>query len=277
LIHQVIFPGCEAVVEEGCVVRRFLWMFAVLAVCLTSFLATGQAKKDSQGAAATRKKLKKKISVDYKDTRLKDVASDIQKQFDNKLSIKIDNEGGVSNNLTITFSAEDKPLEVIFDEMFSKNQLGYIVISDAKDRRDGFIFIKKGKQRGYEAGDEPEKAAKDKPEKPAKDGDDPKKDKPAKDKADSDKPSKDKPARDKASKEKAGKDKVGKEKPKKDGDDDDVDKAEQQAASKLKLAKMLQKDGLLKKAKIRFQDIIKDFPKTKAAEEARAILKKLDE
>jgi hypothetical protein len=266
---------------EDRAVRRFLWTFAVLAVCLTSFLASGQGKKASQGAAATRKKLKTKISVEYKDTRLKDVATDIQKQLDNKISIKIDNEGGVSNNLTLTYSADDKPVEVILDEMFAKNQLGYVIVSDAKDRRDGFIIIKKGKQRGYEAGEEPARdkaAAKDKDKAEAKtdkDGDEPKKDKPAKDKAAKDKPAKDKAAKDKPAKDKAAKDKASK--PKKDGDDDDEDKTEQQAARKLNLAKMLHKDGLVKKAIVRYKDIIKDFPKTKAADEARKILKKLDD
>jgi hypothetical protein len=254
-----------------------------VAVGLTSLLASGQGKKDSAAAAATRKKLKTKITVDYKDTRLKDIASDIQKQLDNRISIRIDNEGGVSNNLTITFSAEEKPLDVILDEMFSKNQLGYVIVSSSKDRRDGWLIIKKGKQRGYEAGEEPgnEKTASKPDDKPTKDGDQPKKDKPRKEKAGTDKPdkdSRDKPEKDKAAKkDKAEKDKPGKDKAKKDGDEEDGDKTELQAARKLSLAKMLQKDGLIKKAKIRYREIIKDFPKTKAAEEARTILKKLDE
>jgi colicin import membrane protein len=199
--------------------------------------------------------------------------------------------------LTINYSADEKPVDAILDEMFSKNQLGYVIVSDSKDRRDGFIIIKKGKQRGYEAGEEEAKdkaAVKDKKDgaKPDKDGDnEPKKDKAVKDKAAKDKAAKDKrakdkdkgdkdddddkPAKDKASKDK--KDKASKDKPMKDGGDEDVDKTELQASSKLKLAKMLQKDGLVKKAIVRFKDIVKDFPKTKAADEARAILKKLDE
>ena len=47
------------------------------------------------------------------------------------------------------------------------------------------------------------------------------------------------------------------------------------AAAKLSLAKMLQKAGKLDKAKERYQDIIKMYPKTRAAEEARALLKDL--
>ena len=223
--------------------RRLLGTVALLAVCATSFWAADKPKKDSPAAASTRKKLKKKVTVEYKDTRLREVAADLQRQFDNKLSIKLDNEGGVSNNLTITYSAKDKALEVILDEMFAKNQLGYVIVSNPKDRRDGFLIIKRGRQRGYEEGEEPAKG------KPAAE------DKPA--------PSKPRAAKDK---DKAGGAKA----------EDDADKAEQQAAAKLKLAKMLQKDGLVQKAKLRYQDIIKTFPNTKAAEEARTLLKGLE-
>src|SRR5205814_907941 len=97
-----------------------------------------------------------KISVDFNDTRLKDVVETLKKEFDNKLSIKIDTENGVSNNLTITYSATEKPLDDILDKMFKKVQLGYVVISapkstDPRNRMDGWIMVKKGNQRGYEA------------------------------------------------------------------------------------------------------------------------------
>jgi hypothetical protein len=242
-------------VREELTVRRFLGTFALLAVFAATFWAADKPKKDSPAAAATRKKLKRKVTVDYKDTRLRDVAVDLQNQFDNKLSIKLDNEGGVSNNITITYSATNKPLETILDEMFAKNQLGYVVVSDPKDRRDGFIIIKKGKQRGYEKSDEP-----------SKDGSS------AKDKANTDKPAKDKPAKDKDS---ATKDKPAKDKSTKDKGEEDPDKTEMVAAAKLSLAKMLQKAGKIDKAKDRYRDIIKMYPKTKAAEEARALLKDL--
>ena len=82
--------------------RPLLGTVALLAV----WAAVGAADdrpKDSVAAANTRKKLKQKVTVDYKETRLRDVAADLQRQFDNRLSIKLDNEGGVSNNLTITY------------------------------------------------------------------------------------------------------------------------------------------------------------------------------
>lgn len=50
--------------------------------------------------------------------------------------------------------------------------------------------------------------------------------------------------------------------------------AEEEAARKLKLAKMLAADGLTSKARIRFEEIVSKFPETKAAAEARQLLEK---
>ncbi|HTU89047.1 MAG TPA: hypothetical protein VMF69_03020, partial [Gemmataceae bacterium] len=58
-------------------------------------------------------------------------------------------KGGVSNNTKFTYKAEDKPLEEVLDEMFKKNDLGYIVISQQGNAYDGTILIVKGKARGY--------------------------------------------------------------------------------------------------------------------------------
>jgi S1-C subfamily serine protease len=56
----------------------------------------------------------------------------------------------------------------------------------------------------------------------------------------------------------------------------DAAKAEKDASRKLKLAKMLADDGLVDKAKARYQEIVEIFPNTRAAEEARHLLEKLD-
>ena len=55
------------------------------------------------------------------------------------------------------------------------------------------------------------------------------------------------------------------------------DKAEQEAIGKLKLAKILAEDGKTVRAKDRLKEIIASYPETKAAEEARHLLKKLDQ
>jgi hypothetical protein len=254
-------------------VRRHVWTVAALLVSAVVLGTSWGASKDSPAAAKTRKKLKEKLSVNYKDTRLREIVDNIQKLLDNKVSIKLDNDGGVSNNLTLTYSADEKPLETILDEMFAKNQLGYVIISNPKDRRDGFIIIKKGKQRGYDTGEEPVKAT-DKParDKPARDKDTTDDEKPKDSSKPKDKASKDTPKKDKGRRDGG---KASKDKTTRDGDED-PGRSEKIATAKLKIAKMLQEEKLIKKARERYRDLIKQFPNTKAAEEAREILKKLE-
>jgi hypothetical protein len=68
-----------------------------------------------------------------------------------------------------------------------------------------------------------------------------------------------------------------KEKPKLAGKPaDDPEEMEQTAARRLKLAKSLANDGVIDRARERFHEIIKQFPKTKAAAEAKEWLDRLD-
>src|SRR5438105_3252347 len=154
------------------------------------------AEKDTPAAAATRKKLQAKISVDYKDVPLKEIMDDIKQKVNDAsgtdLSIYMDNPGGVSNNSTLSYSAKDKTVAEILDGMFKNNDLGYVVISKEyktyKGRYDGWLLIVKGKERGY-----PEEPGKE----PAKDKDkDRKSAEKSKDKSTNDKPPADNPEED---------------------------------------------------------------------------------
>jgi FimV-like protein len=246
----------------------FLVAFGVCAVGLL-----GQGTKDTPSAAATRKRLQSvKISVEYKDERMSDVVKDLEEKIADakgggSVKFLIDNRAGVTNNITVTkYKAKDKLVAEILDEMLKPMDLGYFVVVKSHknfptkgDQIDGYVVITKGKARGYPEGEEPKDGAKD--------GD---KDKTAKDKTEP--KDKDKPA---------PKDK-GKDEPKdksKDGDKDkggsDDDKAEQAATAKLNLAKKLIGLGKPDTAKSRLQELLKEFPKTKAADEARELLKKL--
>lgn len=136
--------------------RRLVVIAVLLAACLAGLTDLFAADaNDTPKAAATRKLLKTKVSVDYKDTTLSDVIDDIKDQIKDKtnktVSILKDNAGGVSNNTKFTYKAEDKPLEVVLDEMFKKSDLGYIVISQRGNAYDGALKIVKGKARGYPA------------------------------------------------------------------------------------------------------------------------------
>ena len=137
--------------------RRLVVTASLFAACLAGFvnLSAADEEKDTPKAAATRKLLKTKVTVEYKDTTLSDVIEDIQSQIEDKakkkLSIIKDNKGGVSNNTKFTYKADDKPLDAVLDEMFKKNDMGYFVISQKGEAYDGAIKIVKGNARGYPA------------------------------------------------------------------------------------------------------------------------------
>ena len=105
------------------------------------------ADDDTPAAAKTRKLLKKKISVDFKDTRIEDAMNEIKEEVKG-FKFLLDAKGGVSRNQTITYSAKDKTVEQILDEMLKKPDLGYIVISKKGNAYDGLIQVRKSKERG---------------------------------------------------------------------------------------------------------------------------------
>lgn len=200
--------------------------------------ALAQAVKDTQGAAATRKKLQTKITVEFKDAQLEDATKELKQLVEDagggSLSFQFDL--GVSRNLNVTYSGKDKTLAEALDGMFQKNGLGYVVVSLEKDRYDGWLKIKQGKERGYPVGQAPAAKGPDKekpqttPEKPVV---------------------KDKP-------------------PVAEGD-----KAEQIATARLSLAKDIIETGKIAKGKEWLEEIVKMYPATKAAAEAKKLLAKL--
>lgn len=202
-------------------------------------LAVIAAEKDTGAAANTRdKKLKVKVSVDFKEEMLseclKTLSGFIEETGLNRMSVTYDT--GVSQNQRVTFAAKDMAIEDVLDGMLKKNSLGYIVVSNAKDRQDGYLKITRGNERGWPKGQEP-KDAKGK-------------------------------TNDAKSKDPKDVKKVGK------GEKAPAD-AEKEAAGKLELANSLLKDGKTDKAKARFQEIVDKYPATKAAADAKKALEML--
>jgi hypothetical protein len=140
-------------------VRRLLATVTVLAAGATLLGSAAPALgQDSPSAKATRKRLLQVIPVvDLKDTRLADALKEITGDLDKKVNIKIHNPSGVSNNTKVTYKAKNETLEKVLDAICTQIDAGYIVVSDPKDRLDGFVVIRKGKgkERGYEFGKEP--------------------------------------------------------------------------------------------------------------------------
>ena len=216
---------------------------AILFVCVTVALGAGlAAADDTPKAAETRKKLANKIDVDFNDTSLTDVLDELKEKVP-AIGFRLDTVGGVSRNLKITYKAKQKTLAEVLDGMFQKNGYGFIVSSKEGTAYDGTIFIKQGKERGYAVGEEPTKA-------------DPK------------------ATKDTATK--TTKKAATPPKTKDATDDSSPDTPEQQASRKLRLAKDILKDGKKERAKERLEEIVAKFPETKAAEEARQLLKDMN-
>lgn len=134
--------------------RRVFLLVPVFAFAVAATLWA--ADPDTKAAAAAREKLKQKVTVEFKDERLGDVIDEFQNQVKG-LRFRLDGKGGVSQNRKITFKAKDKPLAEVLDELFTKEGLGYYVISKEKDAYDGTILVKVGDERGYPKGQEPKK------------------------------------------------------------------------------------------------------------------------
>jgi hypothetical protein len=147
----------DSFVRKERFMRRVVTTASVFAALLAGVvdLSVADEAKDTPKAASTRKLLKTRVSVDFKDTPLSDVIDDIKDQVKEKskkaLGVRLDNKGGVSNNTKFTYKADDKSLDLVLDEMFKKNDLGYIVVSQRGNAYDGTILIVKGKARGYPA------------------------------------------------------------------------------------------------------------------------------
>jgi hypothetical protein len=137
-------------------VRRLLAVLTLAAMCATLGVALAD---DSDAQAAMRKAIKStKISVDWKDTLMQDVAKELAEklQDDGKVKgakVKVDSiVTGLTQNMKVTFSAKDKPMADVLDEFCKKYSLGYVVLGkdDPKSKykshkkADGTLLITKG-------------------------------------------------------------------------------------------------------------------------------------
>ena len=128
-----------------------LAMFAVV-VCEPVFAV--DPPKDTPSAAQSRKKLKGKVTVEFKNTMLDEALSEISGQIeDQKLGpISKDYGVGVSKNSRITYSGKDVTVEEALDGILKQLDLGYTILSKPGDRKDGFFEFTKGTHRGYAPG-----------------------------------------------------------------------------------------------------------------------------
>ncbi len=121
----------------------------VLAVSIFSVVSLAQAQnaKGTTKAQNTMKLLDKKITVEFKDTRLEDVISEIKDQVKG-IQIRMDAKGGVSQNRKLTFTGKDVAIKEILEGLLKKENLCYGIVSNEKDAYDGSIYIRVGTEFG---------------------------------------------------------------------------------------------------------------------------------
>ena len=119
------------------------------------------AKKDDKPAAKatpaadlTRTKaLKAKMNAAFTGARLGDVLKEFAAQVDMKADVQLSWAYGPDFPFAkkVNYACKDKPLEDALDELFTKNGgLGYVVVSKAGDKHDGWILLTVNGERGTE-------------------------------------------------------------------------------------------------------------------------------
>jgi hypothetical protein len=141
---------------------RRLVIVGLVAVLGVAFLRSEWARAgddETPLAIAARKKLQQKITLDAKEVGFKALTEDIKREMDKPPFFKIDNTTGISNNTKLSYSCKDKTVEQVLNELADKYEFGWYVVSNPKDKNDGFVMIRKhkDKERGYESGKEPKK------------------------------------------------------------------------------------------------------------------------
>ena len=135
--------------------------FRIVAMFVALALLTQQAAaQESKAAKATREKLKQVIAeFEAKEVGTKAFFEDVNRELDKSINFKIDNTSGISNNTKLTFKAKKITVEKLLNDLSDKYEFGWYVVSNAKDRNDGWVMVRKfkDKERGYESGKEPKK------------------------------------------------------------------------------------------------------------------------
>jgi TolA-binding protein len=119
----------------------------VFLVCLVGASLAADAPKDTSAASFTKnKKLKGKVTVEAKDVPLKDIIADISSQLEDlKLGpISVSYDTGLSGNTKTSLNVKDTPAEDALADVLKKLGLSFTVISKEKDRYDGWVRVSKG-------------------------------------------------------------------------------------------------------------------------------------
>jgi hypothetical protein len=133
--------------------RKLFSCALVLALTACAFADDKKDDKKSEETAAakkTRALLKKKITVEFKNTRFKEAIDEIK---DEVKGLNVVFGTGISLNRMVTYKAKDKTVEDILNDVCKEvGGIGWIVVSDSKPKApyNGSVQIRLGDERGTE-------------------------------------------------------------------------------------------------------------------------------
>ncbi len=108
----------------------------------------------SSAARASRHLMRRCVNLAYDNTRLADVLADLQKQVKG-LHMRLDKDGGLSEDLTVSYQAKNQRLGLALDSLFERVGLGYVVLSEPGGEHDGWLLVRAGRERGEPEGGRP--------------------------------------------------------------------------------------------------------------------------
>lgn len=130
-------------------------VFAAFLAPISPPAATAQTPaKDTPLAERTRTKLlKAKITVAFNGT-LRDLLKELagQAEMEHGKPVMWAYGDDIKANQTVALECQNKPLDEVLDALFKKPGLGYVVVSQDDDRRDGWVRVTVGEERGFAKG-----------------------------------------------------------------------------------------------------------------------------
>ena len=135
--------------------RRFVFVTLLAVFVAPLLVCADDVPKDSAAAAKTRQKLQKKVTVNFKDTMLKEIVDELKDQTggdQDGVKFQIDTKSGVSQNAKFTYKAKDKPAADVLTDILQMRKWGWYIISKEKDAYDGLVRVRVSEEKGYEQG-----------------------------------------------------------------------------------------------------------------------------
>jgi putative peptide zinc metalloprotease protein len=126
-----------------------------LRICLPvptpEFNRLKEEERPSAAAKKTRRRLQSPVTIAYHDTPLRDVLHDLTKQAKGP-TLALESPGSHEADLPVTAEAKGVPLGVVLDRILDPMGMGYYILSDENNARDGQILLRPGPERGVAVG-----------------------------------------------------------------------------------------------------------------------------